>query len=99
IYSVRTGDALIPSEELRLDLGEKRDSDLSQRFALRDAASDWLEINGVCGVSLPVAETHGGQRTISLSVNGRIEQGPIKPEISDPLFNQLIAMAWLKGLQ
>lgn len=106
VYSVRVGDALHPVEELHLDLGEKRDSDLSVRFALgvRESAADpfipWLQINGICGLALPhIPDPNAPQPPTSMHVNGTIERGPIKPDLSDPVFTNLMAMAWLAGLQ
>jgi len=104
IYSVRAGDKKNPVEELHLDLGKKRDSDLSVRFALgthgataADPFIPWLEMNGICGVSLPFPNPQA--TPTSVHVNGTIERGPIKPDMSDPTFTNLMATAWLAGLQ
>ena len=107
IYSVRAGDKKNPIEELHLDLGKKRDSDLSTRFALGthgankgDPFVPWLEVNGISGVSLPFSENLNPQKPpTSVHVNGTIERGLIKPDMSDPTFINLMAMAWLAGLQ
>lgn len=104
IYSVRAGDEKNPFEELHLDLGEKRDSDLSTRFALgargpnvNDPFVPWLEVNGICGVALPFPNPQ--LTPTSVHVNGTIQRGPIKPDVSDPAFTNLMSMAWLAGLQ
>ena len=107
IYSIRAGDKKNPIEELHLDLGKKRDSDLSVRFALgaRRAPVDapfvpWLEVNGICGVSLPFPNNpNAALPPMSVHVSRTIERGPIKPDMSDPTFTNLMATAWLAGLQ
>lgn len=104
IYSVRTGDAKNPIEELRLDLGEKKENDLTVRFALGAHDGDnkpfdpWLQLSGVCNLILP-AEYPNADPPVSVHVNGTIERGPIKPDLSDTNFTNLMAKAWLAGLQ
>lgn len=92
-WAVETGTPAEPKQELRLDLGEKKDGDLSIRFSLGSIApdgtyGDWMNINGSCLTTMP-----------HLIVDGTIEFAPIKPDHTDINFTNLLVRAWLDGLQ
>lgn len=92
-WSVETGTPAEPSQEMRLNLGEKKDGDLSIRFSLGnvgpdDTYGDWLNINGNCVMTMPDVE-----------VEGTIEFAPIKPDHTDKNFTNLLVRAWMEGLQ
>ena len=105
IYSVLTGAAGHRVEELRVDLGAKRDNDLSTRFAIGDRVEDndpftpWLTLDGSCNVVLPAEAWSSEAVPVTLHVNGTIERGPIKPDIGDRNFTDLMSLAWLAGLR
>ena len=92
-WSVETGTPAEPRQELRLDLGAKKDGDVSIRYSLGsigldDAYGDWLTLNGSGLATLP-----------HLKVEGTIEVAPIKPDHTDKNFTDLLVRAWMDGLQ
>lgn len=101
IYSARTGTPAAPAEQLRFDLGEKRDGETAVRFSIgvRDktthAFRPWLVIDGLCALTPPAGST----APFDLVVDGTIEQAPLAPDPNDPRFKNLLVAAWLEGLQ
>ena len=105
-YSVETGDAAQPKQEVRLDLGEKRDNDQTVRFSVGretpQAFEEWLHMTGICGVTIPIPDAvtiDPAKPPVSVRVSGNIKRAPIKPDPSDPIFTALLVQAWLAGLQ
>jgi hypothetical protein len=106
IYRVPSpsGDSTV--DQLRFDLGEKKDADDSVRFSLGEWSgpnkklSPWLTISGNCLFTLIGGDTSDPQNPpISFNVTGSIEQSPIKPDPTDPEFKDLLVNAWVEGLQ
>lgn len=104
MVSVTSGD--LTTDQLRFDLGEKKDADNSVRFSLGAGAGpnqqldSWLTICGNCLVTLVGGDTSDPQNPpTSVQVTGSIEQSPIKPDTTDPQFNDLLVAAWMAGLQ
>jgi hypothetical protein len=104
IYSIKAADNGRPVEQLRLDLGAKKDADPTTRLAT--GATDkavfvsWLTVTGKCGVTLIGGDTSDPNKPpISFNVTGTIEQAPIKPDPTDPEFTNLLVLAWLSGLE
>lgn len=102
VAKVQDGDRTV--EQLRVDLGEKKDADETDRFAIRRSkppgpdVKDWLTICGTCAVTIPAVE--GGENLpIGLQVFGTVEQAPIKPDYTDPDFTSRLVAAWLEGLR
>ncbi len=93
----------IPVVQMRLDLGQKKDNDPFLRLAIGgpDQNGDfnpWLTGDGLGNLELCGAGT-AATPSMSLNVTGRIEQGPIQPDPTDPRFTALLVLAWLHGLQ
>jgi hypothetical protein len=104
IYSIKAADNGKPVEQLRLDLGAKKDADPTTRLAI--GATDkavfvsWLTVSGKCGVTLVGGDMSDTNKPpISFNVTGTIEQAPIKPDPTDPEFTNLLVLAWLSGLE
>lgn len=92
-WSVRTGTAEEPREELRLDLGAKKENDKTIRFSAGkpeddDVFTQGITISGKCLVTMP-----------ALVVTGSVQPGPIKADPTDPDFRAGMVRAWLEGLQ
>jgi hypothetical protein len=86
--------------QLRLDLGKKKDNDPFLRLAIgapdqNDDFQPWLVADGIGNLS------HAPKKgaLINLNVTGRVEQGPIQPDPTDPRFTALLVLAWLNGLE
>ncbi|HKQ04341.1 MAG TPA: hypothetical protein VJ464_04360 [Blastocatellia bacterium] len=109
IYSVtvQSGDRTI--ERLRLDLGEKKENDTTVRLSIGAPPQDdtpsgmWLSVSGNCLVSLNPKKDPKDEDEETLpariEVTGSIEQSPIKPDPTNPLFRDLLVAAWLAGLR
>lgn len=106
IYSatVKSEDRTI--EQLRFDLGPKKDADLTPRLSIgqflnNDKKYDaWATISGSCLFTLIGGDNSKPEKPpISFDVRGFIEQSPLKPDPADPLFKNLLVIAWLAGLQ
>lgn len=102
VAKVQDGDRTI--EQMRVDLGEKKDADETDRFAIRRSkppgpeVKDWLTVCGTCAITIPAFEG-GTTLPIGLQVFGTIEQAPIKPDHTDPDFTSRLVAAWLEGLR
>ncbi len=93
-------------EQVRFDLGEKKESDSTTRFslgALDNESSEfaaWMTVSGTCLVSLLDSDAHSqGNPVVTIDVNGTVEQSPMKPNPADPLYRDLLAAAWMAGLR
>ena len=103
IYSVpvQSGDRTI--DQLRLDLGEKKENDTTIRLSIggppdtNTLSGMWLSVSGNCLFSLNPNNDQNQPATII--VTGSVEQSPIKPDPTDPVFRNLLVAAWLDGLQ
>jgi hypothetical protein len=100
IFSISTGTAAAPAEQLRFDLGLKPDNDRRTRFAAgnRDANGVFtalLQIDGMCNALIPGPD----EDTVMLVVQGTVEQAPLKADPFNPTFTNLLVAAWLAGLQ
>jgi hypothetical protein len=89
--------------QFRLDLGQKKENDPSRRLAIGEPDQNgnfnpWLTGDGTGNLHLLGAGTTQTP-SMSLNVTGRIEQGPIQPDPTDPRFTALLVLAWLHGLQ
>jgi hypothetical protein len=88
-------------EQVRLDLGEKKENDSQIRLFVgappvaAAPAGVGLAVSGNCLVSL----SPGLPLPAALSVKGFIEQAPLKPDPTNPLFRNLLVAAWLAGLR
>lgn len=102
VAKMQDGDRTVA--QLRFDLGEKKDADESERFAIGRSkprgpqAKDWLTVCGTCTVIIPAVGA-GPDLPLSLQVLGTIEQSPIKPDETDPDFTSRLMNAWLEGLR
>lgn len=97
--TVQIGDRTV--EQLRFDLGEKKEADDTERFRVGSSGAEvnkWLTVSGKCLVSIP-GVTKNGDSPVSIQVTGSIEQSPIKPDPTDPIFRELLVAAWLQGLR
>jgi hypothetical protein len=107
IYSGKAVDNGKPVEQLRLDLGAKKDADPTTRLAIgarsptdKKPFQPWLTVSGKSRVTLIGGDTSDTNKPpISFSVTGTIEQAPIKPDTTDPAFTNLLVQAWLSGLE
>jgi hypothetical protein len=101
IYSVFVEEGEFKKEQLRVDMGEKKDGDETVRFSLGEWSGEnesvipWLSINGSCAMSAPDRDEEAGQ----LIVTGSIEQSPILADPNDPDFRDLLLKSWIDGLQ
>jgi hypothetical protein len=92
-------------EQMRLDLGAKKDNDPTRRFSV--GADDtggkfvaWLAADGVGAITLIGGDTSDPNKPpMSFDVTGTIEQQPLKADATDPEFTNLVVLAWLHGLQ
>jgi hypothetical protein len=104
IYSIRTGDAKAPVEELRLNLGQSQENDPAVRLSIgaHDIATDpfreWLQVTGMCGVILP-DPIDNAAAPVTMHATGTIARAPIDADLSDPNFTLLLKLALLAGLQ
>jgi hypothetical protein len=93
MWSVETGTAEAPSDELRLDLGAVTEGDASVRFTLghRDADGmfdDWIKIRGTSSVTVQ-----------NLHVTGQTRVAPLRADHTDRNFATLLVRAYLDGLE
>lgn len=106
-YSVQTGTGAEPAQQFRLDLGEKRDNDVTVRLSIgkTDSAEkgfqDWVQMTGLCAVNIGVPGTKPDPKNlpVMLKITGNLQPAPIKPSLADQNFTTLMVLAWLAGLQ
>ena len=89
--------------QFRLDLGKKKDNDPFTRLAIGAPGSGgdfsaWLTADGTGNMALIGGGT-AATPSISLNATGRISQGPIQADPTDPRFTSLLVLAWLHGLE
>ncbi|HEX7317550.1 MAG TPA: hypothetical protein VF297_26855 [Pyrinomonadaceae bacterium] len=105
VYVAKVPDGERTIEQLRVDLGEKKDADETDRFAVRRSkppgpdVKDWLTICGTCAITIPAVDGGTTILPVGLQVFGTIEQAPIRPDHTDPDFTSRLVAAWLEGLR
>lgn len=101
--SVRLKTGNKTSEHMRLDLGLKKDNDPSVRLAVGATSKTTGFVQGLTiagtGTLAVIQHSSAAPTPVSITVTGKIEQLPLKPDATDPAFLNLILLAWLNGLQ
>ncbi|MEK6279394.1 MAG: hypothetical protein AABN95_03495 [Acidobacteriota bacterium] len=104
IYDLRlTTQSGTAIDEIRLSGGLFSKGDLKSRISLggsKDPApfSPWLVLRGNGSIELRGGKIKDGKAFEMIRVLGTAEYPPVKPDPLDPLFNSLIALAFINGV-